>query len=135
MVKRHRKGGFPGITSIANQAVVPFFLVGLNQSYKKKGNKLIGGAGGAAGYVDKIAGSTTIGQLDRTFDGIQPGNALILTNGKSVGGMRKKSRKGKKGGQWAEILNQAVVPAAILGLQQTYKKRGGKGGKRTKRHR
>ena len=127
-----RKGGFLGLaelSGVANQAAVPFALVALNQSRKKRG-----GAGGAAGYVGKIAGSSPVGQLDRTFSGNQNGNALVLTNGKSVGGTRRKGKgKGRRGGQWSQIFNQAAVPAAILALQQSYRRRGSKGGKRTKR--
>ena len=131
MVKRVRtKGGFFGLSEIASQAVVPFALVALNQSRKKRGSV---GGGGAAGYVNRIAGYSTVGQLDRTFSGNQNGNALILTNGKSVGGSRRKGRKSKRGGQWSQILNQAVVPASILALQQSYRRRGSKNGKRTKR--
>ena len=144
MVKRGRtKGGFFGLSElsgIASQAAVPFALVALNQSRSKKHGQsrskkhgAVGGAGGAAGYVNRIAGSSTIGQLDRTFNGNQNGNALILTNGKSVGGSRRKGRKSKRGGQWSQILNQAVVPASILALQQSYRRRGSKNGKRTKR--
>jgi hypothetical protein len=35
----------------------------------------------------------------------------------------KKKRRGKKGGSWLGVLNQAVVPFGLLGLQQTYGKR------------
>ena len=104
-------------------------VIALNQSRKKRGSV---GGGGAAGYVNRIAGSSTNGQLDRTFSGNQNGNALILTNGKSVGGTRRKGRKNKRGGQWSQILNQAIVPASILALQQSYRRRVSKGGKRTK---
>jgi len=127
--KSRRKGGFLGLSSIANQAVVPFALVALNQSRSKDRS----GGGGAAGYVNRIAGSSTNGQLERTFSGNENGNALVLTNGKSVGGTRRKGKgKGRRGGQWSQIFNQAIVPAGILALQQSYRRRG-KGGKRTKR--
>jgi hypothetical protein len=43
------------------------------------------------------------------------------------------SRK-KRGGLFGEVLSQAIVPAAILGMQQTYRKRRS-GGRRTRRHR
>ena len=51
------------------------------------------------------------------------------------------SRKSRKGGFLGSLLNQAIVPFSILGLQQTYKrKRGGKhtrkhkGGRRSRKH-
>jgi hypothetical protein len=42
---------------------------------------------------------------------------------------RKHSRKG---GSLGSLINQAIVPFGILGLQQTYKKRKN-GGKKTRR--
>jgi hypothetical protein len=44
------------------------------------------------------------------------------------------SRRKKRGGLFGEVLSQAIVPAAILGMQQTYRKRR-TGGRRTRRHR
>jgi hypothetical protein len=40
----------------------------------------------------------------------------------------------KRGGLFGEVLSQAIVPAAILGMQQTYRKRR-TGGRRTRRYR
>jgi len=42
-------------------------------------------------------------------------------------------RKSKRGGLWGEVINQAIVPLSILGMQQTYRKKHG--GRRTRRHR
>ena len=41
-------------------------------------------------------------------------------------------RRNKRGGLWGEVINQAVVPFTLLGLQQNYgrNKRGGKTSKR-----
>lgn len=51
------------------------------------------------------------------------------------------SRKSRRGGFLGSLINQAIVPFSILGLQQTYrKKRGGKhtrkhkGGRRSRKH-
>jgi hypothetical protein len=40
-----------------------------------------------------------------------------------------KRRKNRRGGFFGEVINQAIVPFGLLGLQQTYRKksRGGKG--------
>lgn len=35
----------------------------------------------------------------------------------------KKNSKSKKGGYWGEVAKQAVVPLALLGMQQTYRKK------------
>jgi hypothetical protein len=52
---------------------------------------------------------------------------------KSRGG--RKSRRSKKGGflEFGPVINQAIVPFGILGLQQTYKKRGSPKHKKTQR--
>ena len=46
-------------------------------------------------------------------------------------GRRKKSRRG---GFFGEVINQAIVPFGLLGLQQTYRKKR-HGGRRTRIHR
>lgn len=57
--------------------------------------------------------------------------------------MHHRRKTHKRGGFLGEIINQAIVPFGIFGLQQTYKKKGGKskrrsrsrsGGKRSRRH-
>lgn len=35
----------------------------------------------------------------------------------------KKNSKSKKGGYWGEVAKQAIVPLALLGMQQTYRKK------------
>ena len=76
-----------------------------------------------------------------------PGNALVLENGRSIsmsgptsgpmtGGRRRRhgrrgrghsrrrgSSKRMRGGFMGSVINQAVVPLALLGLQQTYGRR------------
>ena len=44
----------------------------------------------------------------------------------------KRRRKSRRGGFFGEVLNQAVVPLSILGLQQTYRRKR-QGGRKTKR--
>ena len=93
-------------------------------------------------------------QFDNTFNNNgSPGNGLVLLNGRSVsmpsaggggammgsmtGGRRRRRRlrsrsRGMKhsssrrirGGFMGSVVNQAVVPLALLGLQQTYRRRG-----------
>ena len=45
-----------------------------------------------------------------------------------------KRRKSRRGGFFGEVINQAIVPFGLLGLQQTYRKKRS-GGRRTRRHR
>jgi hypothetical protein len=44
-------------------------------------------------------------------------------------------RRSKKGGFWGEVINQAIVPFGILGLQQTYRRKRHTGGKTRRRRR
>lgn len=46
------------------------------------------------------------------------------------------ARKSRKGGFLGSLINTAIVPATIFGLQQTYRKKrtGGKKTRRNKRH-
>jgi hypothetical protein len=71
-----------------------------------------------------------------TIVGVQGQNAGIpATLAQKAGGKRSTSgKRSKKGGFWGQIINQAVVPFGILGLQQTYKGKRSGGGK-TRRHR
>ena len=43
-------------------------------------------------------------------------------------------RRSRRGGFFGEVINQAIVPFGLLGLQQTYRKKS-HGGRRTRRHR
>jgi len=47
--------------------------------------------------------------------------------------MSRKS-KSRRGGFLGSLINQAIVPLSILGLQQTYKKKRHGGAKRTRKH-
>jgi len=84
---------------------------------------------------------TAQNQYDRTFTGNQPtGNALVLASGRAISGGRKRKQSGrrrrpKRGGFMGSVVNQAVVPLALLGLQQTYKNRRRGHGKSTKNRR
>jgi hypothetical protein len=49
-------------------------------------------------------------------------------------GKGKKYRKSRRGGFIGEVINQAIVPFGILGLQQTYRKKR-TGGRKTRRYR
>jgi hypothetical protein len=83
-------------------------------------------------------------QYNRVFDvngvnGKFPGNVIVGAQGQNLGypasalPQKGGKRKSKKGGFWGQVLNQAVVPFGILGLQQSYR-RGKRGGKKTRKH-
>jgi hypothetical protein len=105
-----------------------------------------GGAGAAspASYSDAqsyMLATTGPGdqQYNNVFESSQNStnsNAIVGLQGQKAG-KRRRSRAGSKkrrGGLWGTIIDQAIVPLSILGMQQTYgrKKRGGR---KTRRHR
>ena len=64
-----------------------------------------------------------------------PGNALTNVNGISqlvkplpglLTGGRKRKGRGKKGGFLGQLINQALVPFGLLGMQHAYAKRSRK---------
>jgi hypothetical protein len=92
-------------------------------------------------YVNGTAGS----QYNRVFDqagayGQIPGNVLIGAQGQNVTPVSRMptsaelslvqkagKRRHRRGGFLGEVVNQAIVPFTLLGMQQTYRrKRGGK---------
>jgi hypothetical protein len=103
-------------------------------------------------YVNGSAGS----QYNRVFDqagayGQIPGNVIIGAQGQNVdpasqvptqqnldliqraGKRRSYGRRHRKGGFLGEVVNQAIVPFALLGMQNTYRRKRG-GSRRTRRH-
>ncbi len=123
-----------------------------HRSRRHRSRKYRGGAG-AAEYVQGVVGSADA-QFSRTLDqsgpyGQVPGNVIIGTQGQNVtpvsqmptsanlasiqNGGRRHGRS-RRGGFLGEVINQAVVPFALVGMQNTYRrKRGGK--RHTRRHR
>jgi hypothetical protein len=70
-------------------------------------------------------------QYDNVFLTDKPtvdGNAIVGLQGQHAGRRRRKSKtmkntKKRKGGYWGQVINQAIVPFGILGLQQSYGRR------------
>ena len=83
-----------------------------------------------ASYGVAVNGPTVEGQFDRTFMGDGPANYRGV-QGQMTGG--RKSRR-KRGGFLGQIINQAIVPFTLLGIQQTYRKKH-RGGRKTRRRR
>jgi len=96
----------------------------------------------AAANALQLAG-TMQQQMNNTMNGSNPGNALVLANGRSVsstggqglpntmtGGRRRRGRargrgrrsRASRGGFIGPAINQAIVPLALLGMQQTYRR-------------
>jgi hypothetical protein len=111
--------------------------------------------GGAAPNPSSYSSASTYGmavngtgdsQFDRVFsqsgmDGRFQSNTIVGAQGQNLGlppTLAQKAggrRRSKKGGFWGEVINQAVVPFGILGLQQTYGKKRHSGGKTRRRRR
>ncbi len=82
-------------------------------------------------------------QYNRVFDingpdGKFPGNVIVGAQGQNLGYPQSVSMKGgkrrRRGGNFGSVINQAVVPFALLGMQQTYRRKKN-GGKKTRKHR
>jgi len=109
----------------------------------------------ASSYGSYVNGSGN-SQFSRTFDtagpyGSRVGSEYVGAQGQwstqpstpsaqnlslvQSAGKRRKSRRSRRGGLWGEVINQAIVPLSILGMQQTFrrKKHGSKTHKR-RRH-
>jgi len=106
--------------------------------------------GGSAPNPSSYSSATTYGgvvngSLDSQFDRVfgNGGNSNILTGaqGQNLGlppTVAQKAggrRRSKKGGFWGEVINQAIVPFGIFGLQQTYRRKHHNGGKTHRRRR
>lgn len=121
-----------------------------SRRHRSRSRKMRGGGGGAE-YVMGVVGSGN-SQYSRTLDqagsyGQIPGNVIIGTQGQNIqpqsimptpaqlnlaqGGGRR--RRSKRGGFIGEVVNQAIVPLSILGLQQTYRRKRGGRRRRTRR--
>ena len=77
---------------------------------------------------------TTNAQYDRTFMGTGPATYRGV-QGQMTGG--KRSRRGGFLGAMGSVINQAIVPFSLLGMQQTYRKKhhGGRKSRRNSRRR
>ena len=124
-----------------------------SRRHRVRSRRMVGG-GGATGWVQGAVGSGDA-QFSRTFDTQGPfghvqGNVIIGTKGENVqpatmmptqsqlnraegqdGGRRRRRR----GGFLGEVINQAVVPFTLVGMQNTYRRKRGGRSRRTRRHR
>jgi hypothetical protein len=85
----------------------------------------------ATGPYAARAGSEYVGAQGQWSQQPNVPSAQNLSLVQSAGRRRRRSRRG---GFFGEVINQAIVPFGLLGLQQTYRKKS-HGGRRTRRHR
>ena len=121
-----------------------------------RGRRMKGGSYTSATTYGEYVNGSPASQFSRVFDqggsyGQVPGNIIIGAQGQNIqptsqmptqsqlnliandsqqGGRRRR----KKGGFLGEVVNQAIVPFALLGMQNTYRRRKG-GRRRTHRRR
>ena len=122
---------------------------------RSRARSLAGGAySSATSYGEYVNGSGG-SQWARTMDqggayGQVPGNVIIGAQGQNVqpanmspsqaqlnlvSGSQMGGRRRKKGGFLGEVINQAIVPFALVGMQNTYRRKRGGRSRRTRRHR
>jgi hypothetical protein len=78
------------------------------------------GNGNAGALIPTVTGAPAVLPYN------QPQGSLALNAGPVQGGGKR--RRAKKGGYWAQVIETALVPFGLLGLQNAY-------GRRTRKHR
>lgn len=124
---------------------------GKRRRMRKARKSMKGGSASGWGYVSGVVGDLNT-QLNNVFgpnshaigNEITPisGNPNSNQSAKMRGGKRRtkgrratRGRRTKKGGNWGNVIGQAMVPFGILGLQQTYgRRRKNNKTRRTRRH-
>lgn len=90
----------------------------------------------AQSYMKATVGSGNQ-QYNNVFSSSHSSNsnsgAIVGLQGQKAGSRKGGSRK-KRGGLWGQIVNQALVPFSILGMQQTYRRKRNGGRKSHRRH-
>jgi hypothetical protein len=105
-------------------------MAGKRRSYKHRG-----GYSSASSYVQSVVGSGD-DQYNRVLgQNGSSSNVITNINGQKAGSRRRRTRRARrsrKGGCWGSIINQAIVPFSLLGMQQSYsrKRQGGRKGTR-----
>ena len=121
-----------------------------SRRHRSRSRRMMGGSSyqSAASYGEYVNGSTNA-QFERTL-GVQgpygqiPGNAIIGAQGQNVQPASMVSpdlnkiqsagrRRRRRGGFLGEVINQAIVPFALVGMQNTYRRKKGGRSRRTRR--
>jgi hypothetical protein len=82
-----------------------------------------------AGAYGQVPGNTIIGAQGQN---VTPPSQM--PTGAQVALVQKAGRRGRRGGFLGEVINQAIVPFGLLGMQQTFRRKKG-GNKQTRRRR
>jgi len=128
------------------------------RSHKRKSHRRQRGGNGNAPNPSTYGSASSYGmavngtggsQFDRVFNqngpdagtqsnsivGVQGQNDNIRPMWKQGGGKRRRrsTSRSRKGGFFGQVINRAIVPLSILGMQQTYRRK--RGGRKTRRNR
>jgi hypothetical protein len=126
-----------------------------SRRHRSRSRRMSGGSyHSGASYGEFVNGSANA-QFDRTL-GVQgqygqvQGNVIIGAQGQNVqpasmmptsaqlnlasGGQGGGRRRRRRGGFLGEVVNQAIVPFALVGMQNTYRRKRGGRSRRTRRH-
>jgi hypothetical protein len=108
-----------------------------SKTQTRKSKKITGGSSSATTYMSNLVGSMN-DQFESVFGpgNTSTSNTLPLSGGSKHRRPKKtkckhRSRKTKckhrsrktRGGMWGQVLNQAIVPAGLLAMQNTYGKK------------
>ena len=110
-------------------------------SHRKRSNRRRGGAGaGAANPSSYNSASSymraTVGTGNEQYNNVfessknsSNSNSIVGLQGQRAG--KRVRTKKRRGGYWSQVINNAIIPFTLLGLQQTYRRK--KGGNKTRR--
>lgn len=89
---------------------------------------------GTSGPYSNVQGNVIIGAQGQNIQSQAIPTSENLSLIQSAGKRRCNSKRSRRGGFLGSIINQAIVPFSILGMQQTYRRKR-HGGKKTRRNR
>lgn len=114
------------------------------RKHSRKSHKMRGGQYSSAASYQMYVNGPLGAQYGRVFDqagayGQVPGNVIIGAQGQNIppasqvpsasqmalvqSAGKRKSRRSRKGGFLGAMVNQAIVPFSLLGMQQTYRRK------------
>ena len=107
--RKHRKGGSGAASPSTYSDSASYMLKTVGNGNTQWNNVFSQGKGSSSGFPGES-------------------NSIKGLQGQQAGGSRK-----RKGGFWSQIINQAIVPFSIFGMQQSFR-RSKRGGNKTRKH-
>jgi hypothetical protein len=91
-----------------------YSLIGGRKRHSSRRHRKQRGGGGASDFVSNTVGGTVGAQISSVFGSSGTSN-VIKPLGQSGGGKRHKKQRG---GYWAEVVNNAIVPLTLFALNK-----------------